>query len=80
MPRRISGMGKSLVFGTPEGGEPHLPNVAFGSRLCKNADTGTNCATIKSPQTNGICERFHKTILQEFYQVVFRKSNYSTHP
>ncbi|KHT38000.1 IS481 family transposase, partial [Pectobacterium brasiliense] len=22
-----------------------------------------------SPQTNGICERFHKTILQEFYQV-----------
>lgn len=24
------------------------------------------------PQTNGICERFHKTILQEFYQVTFR--------
>ena len=23
----------------------------------------------QSPQTNGICERFHKTILQEFYQV-----------
>ena len=23
---------------------------------------------VKSPQTNGICERFHKTILQEFYQ------------
>lgn len=21
-----------------------------------------------SPQTNGICERFHKTILQEFYK------------
>jgi transposase InsO family protein len=29
---------------------------------------------VKSPQTNGICERFHKTILQEFYQVVFRKT------
>ncbi len=28
---------------------------------------------VKSPQTNGICERFHKTILQEFYQVTFRK-------
>lgn len=28
-----------------------------------------------SPQTNGICERFHKTILQEFYQVTFRKSS-----
>ena len=30
------------------------------------------------PQTNGICERFHKTILQEFYQVAFRKKIYST--
>ena len=29
---------------------------------------------VKSPQTNGICERFHKTILQEFYQVVFRET------
>jgi transposase InsO family protein len=28
---------------------------------------------VRSPQTNGICERFHKTILQEFYQVIFRK-------
>jgi transposase InsO family protein len=27
----------------------------------------------RSPQTNGICERFHKTILDEFYRVVFRK-------
>ena len=25
-----------------------------------------------------ICERFHKTILQEFYQVAFRKKLYST--
>lgn len=30
------------------------------------------------PQTNGICERFHKTILQEFYQVTFRKKIYSS--
>ena len=30
----------------------------------------------RSPQTNGICERFHKTILQEFYQVTFRKKVY----
>ena len=28
----------------------------------------------KSPQTNGICERFHRTVLQEFYQVAFRKN------
>ena len=30
----------------------------------------------QSPQTNGICERFHKTILQEFYQITFRKKLY----
>ena len=30
----------------------------------------------KSPQTNGICERFHKTILNEFYRVAFRKKVY----
>jgi transposase InsO family protein len=29
-----------------------------------------------SPQSNGICERFHKTVLQEFYQVAFRKKVY----
>lgn len=31
-----------------------------------------------SPQTNGICERFHKIILQEFYQITFRKKLYSS--
>lgn len=31
---------------------------------------------VRSPQTNSICERFHKTILQEFYQVTFRKKVY----
>ena len=30
----------------------------------------------QSPQTNGVCARFHKTILQEFYQVTFRKKLY----
>jgi len=32
----------------------------------------------RSPKTNGICERFHKTILQEFYQIAFRKKIYET--
>ena len=32
----------------------------------------------RHPQTNGICERFHKTILQEFYQVFFRKKLYTS--
>jgi transposase len=33
---------------------------------------------VRSPQTNGICERFHKTILNEFYQVALRKKIYQT--
>jgi transposase InsO family protein len=32
----------------------------------------------KSPQTNGICERFHKTALNEFYRVTFRKKIYAS--
>ena len=28
---------------------------------------------MKSPQSNRICERFHKTVLNEFYRVAFRK-------
>ena len=30
-----------------------------------------------SPQTNGICERFHRTIKEEFYEITFRKKVYS---
>jgi transposase InsO family protein len=30
----------------------------------------------KSPQTNGICERFHQTIQNEFYAIAFRKKLY----
>jgi transposase InsO family protein len=30
----------------------------------------------KSPQTNGICEHFHKTVLDRFYRVAFRKKAY----
>jgi transposase InsO family protein len=32
----------------------------------------------KSPQTNGICERFHRTLQDEFYSVAFRKKLYSS--
>ena len=32
----------------------------------------------RHPQTNGICERFHKTILNEFYQVAFRRKLYQS--
>jgi transposase InsO family protein len=32
----------------------------------------------KNPQTNGIVERFHKTVLDEFYRVAFRKKIYGS--
>jgi hypothetical protein len=31
-----------------------------------------------SPQTNGICERFHKTMKDECYNVLFRKKIYKS--
>ena len=33
---------------------------------------------VKSPQTDGTCERFHKTLLEEFYRVAFRKKIYGS--
>jgi hypothetical protein len=32
----------------------------------------------QEPQTNGIAERFHRTVLDEFYRVTFRKTIYSS--
>lgn len=32
----------------------------------------------RHPQTNGICERFHKTVQEEFYAITFRKKIYNT--
>jgi len=31
---------------------------------------------MESPQTNGIVERLHKTMLDEFYRIAFRKKLY----
>lgn len=33
---------------------------------------------VKSPQTNGIVERLHKTMLNEFYRITFRKKIYAS--
>jgi transposase InsO family protein len=33
---------------------------------------------VKRPQTNGICERFHRTVLDEFYRVAFRRKLYTS--
>ena len=41
-------------------------------------DTDHSRIKTKSPQTNGICERFQKTLLNEFYRVAFRKKLYRT--
>lgn len=32
----------------------------------------------RHPQTNGICERFHKTIQDEFYRIAFRRKIYTS--
>ena len=32
----------------------------------------------RSPQTNGICERLHKTMQDEFYAIAFRKKIYTS--
>jgi len=41
-------------------------------------DIGHNKTKARSPQTNGICERFHRTIQEEFYATAFRKKVYRT--
>jgi len=40
-------------------------------------DIDQSRTTKKRPQTNGICERFNKTLLNELYRVVFRKQLYT---
>jgi transposase InsO family protein len=56
-----------------------------GSEYCGNPERHVYLAVedidhsrtkAKTPQTNGICERFHKTVLNEFYRVPFRKKVY----
>jgi hypothetical protein len=49
------------------------PNIACLMPTSQNHHARTKT---KSPQTNGICERFHKTVLNEFYRVAFRKKVY----
>ena len=46
--------------------------------LSRRREHRPHATKAKSPQTNGICERFHKTLLDEFYRVAFRKKIYAT--
>ncbi len=45
---------------------------------CTIEEIEHSCTKAYSPQTNGICERFHRTIQQEFYNVAFRTKVYRT--
>ena len=49
----------------------------FGLRLTRE-DIEHTFTKAKSPQTTGICERFHKTVQNEFYAVAFRKKIYKS--
>ena len=55
--------------------EPRAPRVRALSR-------GRGCGPLpnqdQEPETNGIVERFHKTVLNEFYRVAFRKRIYGS--
>jgi transposase InsO family protein len=48
-------------------------NTGFTSRWRTSI---TPAPRLRARQTNGICERFHKTVLNEFYRVAFRKKVY----
>jgi transposase InsO family protein len=52
--------------------------VTMKSRYARLAveDIDHSRTKTKSPQTNGICECFHKTALNEFYRAAFRKKVY----
>lgn len=60
----------SEYCGTPESHEYQL--------MLALEDIDHSRTKAKHPQTNGISERFHKTILAEFYKVAFRKKIYRT--
>ena len=54
---------------------PRVPDGLTITRFRKEAANTRGTAAIMPD--NGICERFHRTILDEFYRVAFRKKIYS---
>jgi transposase InsO family protein len=56
--------------GTESGGSPDTHEDELYFAVAHIAHTRTK---VKSPQTNGIVERLHKTLLNEFYRITFRK-------
>ena len=52
--------------------ENHPYELYLGTENVDHTRTKTN-----SPQTNGICERFHRTMKDECYNIIFRKKFYN---
>ena len=75
----------SIAFGDCPSGGASLVLTDRGTEYCGTSqaheyqlylaveDIDHSRTKARSPQTNGIVERFHKTVLHEFYQVAFRK-------
>ena len=61
--------------GTEYCGKPDAHDYQLFLALADIEHTRTKA---RHPQTNGICERFHKTIKDEFYSIAFRKKIYLT--
>ena len=61
--------------GTEYCGKPEQHDFQLFLAINDNDHTKTKA---KLAQANGICERFHKTILQKFYQVAFRRKVYES--
>ncbi|WP_341813824.1 IS481-like element ISWpi2 family transposase [Wolbachia endosymbiont (group A) of Lasioglossum villosulum] len=61
--------------GTEYCGKPenHAYQLYLGIENIDHSRTKAN-----SPQTNGICERFHRTMQDECYNIIFRKKIYSS--
>jgi len=53
--------------------ENHSYQLYLGIENIDHSKTKAN-----HPQTNGICERFHKTMKNEFYDIAFRKKIYTS--
>jgi transposase InsO family protein len=54
-----------------------IPNGTSMNSILAVEDIDHSRTKTKSPQTNGICERFHKTVLNEFYHVAFSQKGVS---
>ena len=61
--------------GTEYCGKPEYHQYELYLQIEGIAHTKTKA---RSPQTNGICERFHRTIQDEFYSIAFRKKLYAS--